>query len=153
MITVVGIGQPLRGDDSVGWQLVQALPDREGLHKVLIGDDMTRLLDVLQTDQAVILVDAVRSSSLPPGTVQRFDLAQEPDSENLRFSSHSLDPLQMLKLARRLGRSLPAQLVLFAIEGAEFGFSAELSEPVRNGWPLLLGAVENEIRALGVLGQ
>ena len=149
MITVVGIGQPLRGDDSVGWQLVQALPDREGLHKVLIGDDMTRLLDVLQTDQAVILVDAVRSSSLPPGTVQRFDLAREPDSENLRFSSHSLDPLQMLKLARHLGRSLPAQLILFAIEGAEFGFSAELSEPVRNGWPFLLGAVENEIRALG----
>lgn len=190
-IGVVGIGQPWRGDDALGWLVVRDMPERKGVRKLLIGDDATRLLPFLEVcPRGVLLVDAVRSRATP-GTLHRLDLLKLLDLESasslgadpsapaalrrapgrlpkgrprlethgrvdeprlsppalsgLRFSSHSLSPLDAVTLARRLGRKMPAKLVLLGLEGAHYGRGAELSEAVRLALPELTRRLEREL--------
>lgn len=144
MITVLGLGQPLRGDDSLGWQVLQSLAEREGLRKVWVGDDATRILDALEGCEKLILVDALRTGS-PWGTIHRIDLTAPVGKESLSFSSHSLNPLSVLELAAKLGRPLPRVLLLFGIEGRDFRLGQGLSEPVARSLKAVIDAISSAL--------
>ena len=68
----------------------------------------------------MLIVDAIRSGA-PPGTVHRVDASQAPVPERLRSSSstHAIGVAEAIELARALGR-LPAQVVLYGVEGRRF---------------------------------
>lgn len=144
MRCLVGIGQPLRGDDSVGHLFVDSFPSREGLKKCLVGDDVTRVFQALERCRLLIMVDAVQSGA-PAGTLHRFDLLQPPASRPWRFSTHTLDPLEVVELARRLGRKLPERMILFGVEGCRFELGEALSEAVSASLQELGRRVEEEL--------
>lgn len=144
MRCLVGIGQPLRGDDSVGHRFVQSFPDRSDLTKCLVGDDVTRVFEALERCRLLVMVDAVQSGA-PAGTVHRFDLHQPPTSRPWRFSTHTLDPLDLVELARRLKRPLPERMVLFGVEGCRFELGDHLSPEVFASLQELSRRVEEEL--------
>lgn len=142
---MVGLGQLWRGDDALGWLVVRDLPERAGVRKLLVADDMTRMLEIFEpTLHSLILVDAVRSGA-PPGTFHRLDLSEPPPHTSMRFSSHSLNPLEVVELARRVKPVMPSPIVLLGLEGAEFAFGSELSEPVSAALPLLIQSLLAEL--------
>ncbi len=75
-----------------------------------------------------MIVDAV-SSGRPPGSVVRFDAAEEPLPLAVMRSTHALGPAAAIELARMLER-LPANVSVIGIEGTAFGFGEPLSEAV-----------------------
>ena len=130
-LRVLGIGNVARRDDGVGvWiarQLAARLDDKADVR--VLGDDGFALLDALAGVDEVILIDAVQSGA-PAGTLHRFDAAAAPlPPDQLRCSTHLLGIAEAIELARALGE-LPARLVVYGIEGADFGIGEGLSAPV-----------------------
>jgi hydrogenase maturation protease len=128
---VIGIGNPLRGDDAAG--LLVARRVRE-----LAGDDVevrelegepSRLIDAWQGAATAVVADAARSGAVP-GTVMRFDATEGPLPPSLSATStHALGLGDAVELARALGR-LPSRLIVYAIEGARFGAGDTLTPTV-----------------------
>lgn len=93
-------------------------------------------------------LDAASESSpagLPPGTVRRFDAHLGPLPADLAtFSTHAFGAVQAVELARALGR-LPQKLVVYAIEGADFGFGESPSQAVMQGVAEVVNRVQGEV--------
>jgi hydrogenase maturation protease len=129
--TVLGIGNPERGDDGAGRavarRLREVLPDDVTVAEA--DGEAADLVARLAGAQVAFLVDACVSGA-PAGTVRRIDAGREPlDPEAFAVSSHGLGPAQAVELARALG-SLPPTCVVYAIEGESFDPGAPLSPAV-----------------------
>jgi hydrogenase maturation protease len=123
-MVVIGVGNPDRGDDAVGWRVVDLVGDRVPAHRS--GGDPASLIEAWSGYEHVVLVDAT-STDRPPGTITRRDdpsLTRPPMP-----SSHGLGPAEAIELARALDR-LPPKLTVIGIEGASFEHGAGLTPPV-----------------------
>jgi len=110
-VLVAGIGNVFLGDDGFGVEVVDALRRRTLPAGVEVADYGIRGFDLavalLETDVA-ILVDAVPRQDKTTGEV--FVLEPElPDEEVSAepVNGHALDPMEVFRLARRLGGPLP----------------------------------------------
>ena len=128
---LIGVGHEGRRDDAAGVRaarLVRALLWPQA-RVVECAGGATALLEAWQGEPVVVVVDAMSSGS-PAGTVRRLDASWEPlRAEFFRGSSHGLGLAEAVELARSLGQ-LPPSLVIFGIEGADFGLGTRLSYPV-----------------------
>ena len=128
---VIGIGNDDRGDDAAGLAVARGLRGRvpAGVEVLEQDGEATRLLELLAAADAAYLVDAAVSGA-PPGTIRRLDPAGAPLPRSLfAVSSHGLGLSEAIELARALG-SLPPDLVVYAIEGADFSPGGPLSPAV-----------------------
>jgi hydrogenase maturation protease len=128
---VIGIGNPDRGDDAVGHEVVRLLRGRVPADVVLATEtgEATALLRRLDGAGSVFLVDAARSGGAP-GAVRRFDARARSLPSGLgAMSSHGFGLAQAIELARALG-CLPRTCVVYAVEGAGFDAGASLTPEV-----------------------
>ena len=106
----------------------------------------TALLDVWDGADALWLVDAVSSGSVP-GTVHRLDTSTEPLPAALfRASSHLVGLGEAVELARALGR-LPPRVVFYGIEGERFEAGDTVSPTVASAVTRAAEALAKEIFA------
>jgi len=152
---VIGLGNPLRGDDGVGPRVVAELRRRglpEGVEALDLGTGGLDLLRVLEGQRRVVIVDAAdigRASvgvGREPGRFVRFTLDEARliyATDNLSFHHAGLG--EVLALCDALGRELP-QMVIFGVQPAEIGWGEGLSPPVEARLPALIDAVLEEIR-------
>jgi len=121
---VIGVGNAARGDDAAGLLAARRLGGIE------LEGDPSALLELLHGVPSAVVIDAVRSGA-PPGTIHRFDATEEPLPASVRSSSstHAVGVAEAIELARTLGR-LPAHVIVYGIEGAQFEAGARLSDPV-----------------------
>ena len=128
---LIGVGHEGRRDDAAGVRaarLVRALLWPRA-RMVECAGGATALLEAWRGEPAVVVVDAM-SSGAAAGTVQRLDVSREPlHAELFRGSTHGLGLAEAVELARSLGQ-LPRSLVIYGIEGADFGLGTRLSYPV-----------------------
>lgn len=129
---VLGAGNPLRRDDGAGpavcRYLAERLAGRLPDHAEVSGGAV-EILSALQGAERAVLVDATASGALP-GTVHRFDAAGGPLPASFTSgSSHGLGVAEAVELARALGQ-LPPYLVIYGIEGEDFGFGEGLTPAV-----------------------
>jgi len=147
-VLVLGLGNPLRGDDGVGPRLVEELTRRrlpEGVMALDGGTGGLDLLQVLEGWQRVVVVDAA-DVGREPGQFVRFT----PDQARLaqaaeRFSLHHAGLGEVLALANALGRALP-HMVIFGVQPAEVGWREGLSPAVETALSALVDAVLEEIK-------
>ncbi len=143
---VLGLGNPLRGDDGIGPRVVEALLRRglpESVEALDAGSAGLELLSLLDGPQRVIVVDAA-DVGLAPGQFVRFT----PDEAHLfaaadTTSFHQAGLAEVLALARALDRPLP-EIVIFGVQPASMEWGEGLS-------PALVGAVARVVEA--VLGE
>jgi hydrogenase maturation protease len=135
LITVIGIGNPYRGDDGVGPAVVAGLRDRFGndprVRLVELDGEPALLVQAWAEGDVVIVVDAVRSSH-PSGTIHTFRAGDLDGlaAEDVSFGSgHLLGLRDAVHLADALDR-LPARLEIIGVEGAQFALGEGLSDPV-----------------------
>ena len=128
---LIGIGVEGRCDDAAGVRaarLVRALLWPQARVAECAGG-ATALLEAWRGEPAVVVVDAMSSGS-PAGTVRRLDASSDPlRAELFRGSTHGLGLAEAVELARSLGQ-LPASLVIFGIEGTDFGLGTRLTYAV-----------------------
>jgi hydrogenase maturation protease len=134
-ITIIGIGQALRGDDAAGPEAVRlwqkTFPDTASSDCLRIQHaDVPglELIDLLSNADAVLLVDAVQSGAAP-GTLHLVTPEQvTPNTAN--GTSYSWGVAETLALARELQYRLPQQIMILGIEAESFQMGTPLSKPV-----------------------
>lgn len=133
-ILIVGVGNPLRSDDGLGWHVASEL-SREVLHDeidVISTQQLTpEIADLASHAQQVLFIDAAHGSQ--PGT---FNCEEVRPSATPSRHSHDLSPAGILRLARELyGRCPPAHLL--TIVGESFAAGEALSAAVAASVPAL----------------
>jgi len=146
VVVVIGVGNSDRGDDAVGRRVAAALSGspREGLVVVESDGDPSSIMEAWSGADRAILVDAMVSDSAP-GTVRRFDATETPLPTSVHLTStHGMGAAQAIELARSLDR-LPARLLVYGIEGSEFGPGQPMSRAVADAVGLAKGMVLAEV--------
>ncbi len=151
-VLVLGIGNVLMGDDSIGVRVVEELersfrfPDWVELLDG--GTSGIELLSYVRNRDCLIIVDAIKSG-FAPGTVVRVEGRDIPAKFMTRISPHQLGLSDMLAAAILTG-DLPQRMVLFGIEPKRVALGLELSEEVRANFDKLLQTVVAELGSIGV---
>jgi hydrogenase maturation protease len=130
-ILVAGIGNIFLGDDAFGVEVARSLFKRELPPAVSVKDFGIRGFDLayamLDPWRAVILVDALPRGEAP-GTlfVMEPDLAAVgiPQSPDMAFNAHGMDPVRVLALAASLG-TISAEVFVAGCEPHDFGDELE----------------------------
>jgi hydrogenase maturation protease len=146
---VVGVGNEYRRDDAAGLQVAARLQGSvpAGVSVVTCPQEPSRLLDAFEGMRCALVVDAC-SSGAEPGTVHRFDTADGAiPARVFRSSTHAFGVGEAIELARALGR-LPASVIVYGIEGAEFGGGEELSAEVAAAVERTAGLVQHDLEEL-----
>jgi hydrogenase maturation protease len=127
---VLGLGNPIAGDDGIGSHIVNRLRDHPRLpsHVEVMegGTDLLRLAPQLEHRPRVFLIDALLDA-VEPGTLLRFEGDME-ELDHRRGSAHHVCPVQALRLLRCLFpplREVPTTLLAITVEGVRI--SHELS--------------------------
>jgi hydrogenase maturation protease len=145
-VRVIGIGNPLRGDDAIGLfvaRRVHELADPR-VEVLELEGEPARLIDAWQGAGLAVVVDAVRSEATA-GKVMRIDATAEPLPPSLSASStHALGLGDAIEIARALNR-LPPRLIVYAIEGTRFEAGSEVSPAVAAAVPAVAEAVLREL--------
>ncbi|MFZ5879475.1 MAG: hydrogenase maturation protease [Chloroflexota bacterium] len=146
-VTVIGIGQSLRGDDAAGLEAVRRWREQfnETAGRPEVQVEVCELpglglLDLFEGADAVLLVDAVHSGA-GAGSIHRVgpgDLAAFTAEAN---SAHGWGVAETLGLARQLGLSLP-RIHLIGIEAEQMEIGAGLSPAVEAALPAVCLEIE-----------
>ncbi|MFZ4794288.1 MAG: hydrogenase maturation protease [Blastocatellia bacterium] len=147
---VIGVGNPLRGDDAAGVLVARRLAALAGLaitapiaipiaipveipvEIIEASGEGAALIDCWAGYDRVILIDAVQSTGAAgqPGRVHRFDVVGQPlPSDFFHYSTHAFSVAEAVELARVLGL-LPSVMVVIGITGESFAPGSLLSPAV-----------------------
>jgi hydrogenase maturation protease len=132
--TVVGLGNPLRGDDGVGTAVAARTRHLPGVERVVEGIDPLDLVDLLHESHPLVLIDATQGGGAP-GTVTVWDpRAQGLPRPRVGASSHGFGAENAVELAVALG-ARPRRVVFVGIEAERFdaaGLSAAVEAAVES---------------------
>lgn len=153
-VTVIGIGQTLRGDDAAGIEAVR-LWETAFPHTALHNDVSVQyselpglaLLDMLDGFDGAVIVDAVESGG-QPGKVHR--IAQE---ELAAFtagskSAHGWGVAETLELGRQLNPAREMHIRLVGIQAGQMELGQPMSAAVQEALEAASRAIEAEVQAL-----
>ena len=162
---VVGLGNPILGDDGVGWKVAESVQERlkSDSHYHLpyrpINSKTVQHLSPVEVDchslgglslmerligyDRVIIVDSMETGNNPVGSVSVFPLASLSDPmAGHSASAHDATLITALRTAEQLGADIPKQVDIVAIEAKNvYDFGEELSPPVAAAVPLAVTKV------------
>jgi hydrogenase maturation protease len=148
-ILIIGVGNPYRRDDGAGHVAASRIAEL-GLASVRVlevSGEGTSLMDFWEDTDCVILIDAV-SSGAAPGTIHRLDASeQEIPSDFFHYSTHAFSVAEAVEMARTLGQ-LPPQVVIYGIEGSDFGAGEGLTERVSRAVEEVVESIRQELECL-----
>lgn len=150
---VIGIGNPVAGDDAAGRLVARKLASRDDRDFDVdeASGEAADLLSRFDGRRRVILVDACRSGA-PPGTIFSFDAKKGPLPVGLgAMSSHGFGAAAAIELARVLGQ-MPEELLVFAIEGENFEPETRPSRAVCEAVAEVAARVASTLRSHGRSG-
>jgi hydrogenase maturation protease len=153
-VIILGLGNPILGDDGVGWRVaagvraaLDGLPQAASWAAGEVDIDclaagglalMERLIDY---DRA-ILIDALNTGATP-GRVYSLELEDLPNlAAGHLNSAHDTTLINALQVGRSMGAALPDPVWVVGIEAHNlFQFSEELTPPVAAAVPLAVNMV------------
>lgn len=148
---VLGLGNPIMGDDGVGLAAIQRLRNDWRLPaEVEVVDGGTwgmNLLPLIERADRLVLVDAINTNS-PPGALTVLERDELPRYFALKLSPHQIDLREVLALAELRG-ALPRELVALGIQPAVVEMQTELSPAVEGALGKLVDLVVDRLEAAG----
>ena len=149
-VLVLGLGNDLLRDDSIGLRLTQALserlPDRSSITVLQSAEAGLALLDLVAGYDELIIVDAVQTSHAAPGYVHELAVG---DMQLLSGGSpHFLGIAEMLALGRELGIPVPSKARVFAVEVEDpYTLEQALTPALAAAFPGLVSLLEHRVLA------
>ncbi len=153
---VIGLGNPILGDDGVGWRVAEEIaritanqPEVEVDCASLGG---LSLMERLTGSELVILVDSIFTGKKSIGTVSRMILNELPDlSSGHTTAAHDTSLRNALNVGRSMNIPLPRDddVHIVAIEANNvYDFSDSLSPSVQAAVPQAVEAVLQIIKSI-----
>ncbi len=131
---LVGLGNPVCGDDAVGLRVaerVDALLDERpvpGVRVVTSTRGGFELLDLMAGADAAVVVDCLSVPDARPGAVRHLGLGDLAGCARL-VGSHDIGLAEVVALGRLLGVPMPARLEVIAVEARPTGQIEEALSP------------------------
>lgn len=145
---ILGLGNSMRGDDSVGLHVARALHNKlDDAETTVMETSMDGLtsLELLAGYDRAIIVDAIQTGEGRVGQVYQL----EPEAFNTTpyaNTSHNLSFVTAIELGRKLGLALPQRIVIFAIEVKNVdSYCEECTPEVKAAIPDCLRMLLNEL--------
>ncbi len=147
---VIGLGNPILGDDGVGWVVAEQVreildnctpPKEDGrdLEFDFLSLGGLSLMERLTDSEQVVLIDSIYTGQRPIGSVWQFDLDSLPDmNAGHSASAHDTSLKNALKVGREMDVHLPEDknVHIVAIEAKSvYDFSEELTPSVAAAVP------------------
>jgi hydrogenase maturation protease len=133
LTVVLGLGNPLMGDDGLGLAVLDRLREEwelpDAVELVDGGTWGMNLLPLIEDAGRLILIDAIRTRA-PAGTVVELEREQLPRYLSHKLSPHQIDLREVLALADLRG-TLPDQTVAIGAEPGEVVLSTALTASLR----------------------
>ena len=146
---ILGLGNSLLCDDGVGIYVADELKNRVDRPEITVmetGVAGLSLLDLLVGYDRAIIVDAIQTVGGKAGQIYRLE-PKAFDTALHTASSHGIDFTTALEFGKKLGLSLPQQIVIFAIEASDIRtFSEECTPEVRKAIPTCVEMVLQELK-------
>lgn len=132
---VIGLGNPILGDDGVGWCIAEKLKHQIQPEMKVDVDCLSlggiSLMEHLIGYERAILIDAFISEQ-EPGSITVSKLSDLPNYSAFHITSaHDTSLQNAIKLGKSLGAKLPDDVTVVGISAKYvYDFSEELSQPV-----------------------
>ena len=144
---IIGLGNPILGDDGVGWKVASQLtaiidPDSSvEIDCASLGG--LSLMERMLGYQRVIVIDSMETGQSPEGCVKVFPLAGlENPFTGHSASAHDASLMTALQAAQSIGAEVPSRVDVVAIETKNvYDFSDNLSPEIERAVPLAAEAV------------
>jgi hydrogenase maturation protease len=150
---VVGLGNPLMGDDGLGLAALERLHEAwRAPPTVTLLDGGTWGLNLLHTIEAsgqVLFLDAI-GAGRAPGTLAELEGPQLPRMLGLKLSPHQIDLREVLALLELRGTT-PATMACLGLEPASIELRTGLSPEVAAGLDALVDSAAVRLLAWGHL--
>ena len=140
-ILIVGLGNPILGDDGVGWRVAELVQekveDHSHIHIEFLSLGGLSLMEHLIGYDHVILIDAIVTGNNPMGTVNAFPLDHLPNRALGHLTSaHDTTLQNALLVGLSMGAHLPKDIFVVTVESENvFDFSEELTPDVKSAVP------------------
>jgi hydrogenase maturation protease len=152
---VLGLGNPILGDDGVGWRVAEEVAkvttDRPEIEVDCFSLGGLSLMERLTGCEHAILIDSIFTGTKPVGTVSRFTLNVLPDvAAGHTTAAHDTSLRNALNVGRSMDISLPhdEDIFIVAVEAENvYDFSESLSPPVSAAVPQAVQAVLEVVQA------
>ena len=147
---VIGLGNPVRADDSVGLAVVRELREQlaetETVELVELWAGRLRLVEAMVGFERAVVVDAMCTGTVAPGSYRRLTLA-DLEATRTTTCSHDTSLPTALEMWKRMEVPVPDDLTIWGIEVQDTEtFSEALSNPVARAVPRVAAAILAELR-------
>jgi hydrogenase maturation protease len=142
---VLGLGNPILGDDGVGWKVAEAV-------QAILGDSVEvdfaslgglSLMERVLGYSHVVLVDCMETGEFPIGTVRSMPLAELANPmAGHSASAHDTSLITALQAAQTMGADVPDRVDVVTIEASvTYDFTESLSPEIAAAVPLAVQEV------------
>jgi len=144
---VIGLGNPILGDDGVGWQIAEQLQQRSEFSADFEVDCLSvggiSLMERLIGYDRAILIDSFVTNKNPVGTLSCFSLDELPNRALGHIcSAHDTTLQNALKIGQELEAHLPKEITVVAVEVQDvYDFSEQLTPAVAAAVPTAIQAI------------
>ncbi len=145
-ILVLGIGNPLLGDDGLGVQVVRKLRTLDSLPPAELLDGGTAglyLLPHLEGRSHILVVDAVDFGGTP-GQIVRLRPSQVPAQVAMKLSEHQVTFQEVLALMGLMGVE-PRELLLLGVQPRSTHWGDPLSPEVQAAIPQVMEEIGSQL--------
>lgn len=156
-ILVIGLGNPILGDDGVGWlvaERIRAALEGGDLEDQAIEIDSLALgglslMERMIGYRRVIIIDALTTHQNPNGTLYKVPLESLPDlSAGHMTAAHDTSLQTALQMGRSMGARLPEEIMIIGVEAEKvYDFTEDLSPEVAAAIPGATQAVMDILAA------
>jgi hydrogenase maturation protease len=147
---VIGLGNPILGDDAVGLRVARGVKaELAGVAGLVVKElhaGGLRVMDAVAGFERAVIVDAMRTGALRPGSVRRLGADQLGRARNLA-STHDTNLPTALAFGALLGLRMPAEVIVYGIEALELEtFGETLSAQLQRSVPAAVRLIVRELR-------
>ena len=149
---VLGLGNPILTDDGVGGRVAEIvrarLLDKAHIDVTEISVGGLTLMEAMIGYDRVIVIDAIQKNGDRPGTIYRMTLedlhAISPTQHS--GSPHDTNLITALEIGKRMGMTLPQDIVIYAISVENvIDFGDRLTPAVAAAVPQVVASILGEI--------
>ena len=147
---VLGIGNPILGDDGIGFHIAQELAKEMNDENIDVKDTSVNglnLLELIVGYDKLIVIDAIMTEDEKVGEIYRLKPRNSSETAWSTISLHHLNLATTIQIGKRLfPKEMPGEVIIFAIGAQEVTeVTGEMTARVKEAIPRVINLVLEEL--------